>query len=309
VLSNDKYYKKTLELLKTEGERIVEETYGNRHYISVKAPLVINENVKGMIGFSVDITDKKKLERLQTQLYVNNILQYIPGCIYWKDINGVYLGCNRMEAELLRLNSPDEIIGKTVHDLSCKHTADMLEETDKRIMSTGIAEELIETAIFSSGKKLTMLTRKSPLYVDNNVVIGIIGVSFDITDRKRAEELEKKSAVEKELYEIAKGVAHDICSPISALDMVKYVCNDKLSQKESKMFELAIRSIKNISDRLIKKYRNLEKGVVEEPEIKEDKYILVTNKYLSDIEEFEEKSGFLKICHKMYINDLPLLVI
>lgn len=117
---------KTLELLQTEGERIVEESYGDRHYISVKAPLVINENVRGIIGLSVDITDKKKLEglqnKLQTQLYVNNILQYIQGCIYWKDINGAYLGCNLMEAELLGLNSPGEIIGKTVHDLSYKHT-------------------------------------------------------------------------------------------------------------------------------------------------------------------------------------------
>jgi two-component sensor histidine kinase len=41
----------------------------------------------------------------------------------------------------------------------------------------------------------------------------------------------------------------------------------------------------------------------------QDKHILVTNKYLSDIEEFKEKNGFLKICHKMYINDIPFAVV
>jgi hypothetical protein len=36
---------------------------------------------------------------------------------------------------------------------------------------------------------------------------------------------------------------------------------------------------------------------------------LVTNKYLSDIKEFEEKSGFLKICHKMYLNDVDMVIV
>ena len=36
------------------------------------------------------------------------------------------------------------------------------------------------------------------------------------------------------------------------------------------------------------------------------KHILVTSKYLSEIKEFEEKSKFLKICNKMYINDIRM---
>ncbi|MDR2067269.1 MAG: PAS domain S-box protein, partial [Endomicrobium sp.] len=112
------------------------------------------------------------------------------------------------------------------------------------------------------------LSVKAPLII-NGEVEGVMGLSIDITERKKAEELEKQ----KELHEIAKGVAHDICSPISALDMVKYVCNDKLGEEERKMFELTIRSIKDISGRLIKKYRNLEdkKYEVDEPESNTEK--------------------------------------
>ncbi|MDR2066924.1 MAG: hypothetical protein LBP57_03700, partial [Endomicrobium sp.] len=40
----------------------------------------------------------------------------------------------------------------------------------------------------------------------------------------------------------------------------------------------------------------------------QDKHIIVTSKYLSDIKEFEEKRAFLKISHKMYLNDIPLFV-
>ncbi|MDR3125001.1 MAG: PAS domain-containing protein, partial [Endomicrobium sp.] len=64
-------------------------------------------------------------------------------------------------------------------------------------------------------KDRTFLSIKSPLII-NGKVEGVIGLSIDITERKKAEELEKKLAIQKELYEVAKGVSHDICSPISA---------------------------------------------------------------------------------------------
>jgi hypothetical protein len=35
-----------------------------------------------------------------------------------------------------------------------------------------------------------------------------------------------------------------------------------------------------------------------------ERHVLVTNKYLSDIREFEEKSNFLKMFCKMYLNDI-----
>ncbi|MDR2066551.1 MAG: hypothetical protein LBP57_01745 [Endomicrobium sp.] len=41
----------------------------------------------------------------------------------------------------------------------------------------------------------------------------------------------------------------------------------------------------------------------------QDKHIVMTSKYLSDIKEFEEKSGFLKICHKMYLNEISFEII
>jgi PAS domain-containing protein len=87
------------------------------------------------------------------QEYTNNVLQYVPGCIYWKDINGVYLGCNQMEAKLAGLNSPEDIIGKTDYDLSWKDYADALREVDQKIMQTKIPGEIIEYATFANGKK------------------------------------------------------------------------------------------------------------------------------------------------------------
>ncbi|MDR2066662.1 MAG: GHKL domain-containing protein, partial [Endomicrobium sp.] len=117
-------------------------------------------------------------------------------------------------------------------------------------------------------KHKDFLSVKAPLII-NGRVEGVIGLGVDITLRKRAEELEKQ----KELHEIAKGVAHDICSPISAFEMIKYMCNDKLDEQEQKMFELAIRSIKSISGRLLSKYRSMQNKEKDEENKKDDQYI------------------------------------
>jgi hypothetical protein len=56
------------------------------------------------------------------------------------------------------------------------------------------------------------LSVKAPLII-NDTVKGVIGLAIDITERKKAEELEKKLAIEKELYEVERMLVDDICSP------------------------------------------------------------------------------------------------
>jgi PAS domain S-box-containing protein len=205
------------------------------------------------------------------KIYIDNILQNIPGCIYWKDVNGVYLGCNKMEIEVLGLNSPEDMIGKTDYQLPWENIAPILEKTDKRIMETEISEELIENPTLHNDKTLIMLTKKSPLYGKNKNVIGIIGVSVDITYRKKIEDLENKLRIEEELYTIAKEVAHDMASPVSSLKAVEYVYKDKLEVNDVKMLTLAISSIEDMSKKLMGKYRiakNFENGI-EEPKKEE----------------------------------------
>ena len=50
--------------MRTRKQVIIEEEYQGMTYLSVKAPLIINNNVEGVIGLAVDITEKKKNEDL-----------------------------------------------------------------------------------------------------------------------------------------------------------------------------------------------------------------------------------------------------
>ncbi|MDR2437695.1 MAG: PAS domain-containing protein [Endomicrobium sp.] len=252
-----------------ETEEIVEYiTSSNGKPLTVltrKKPLYDDENnVIGVIGVSVDITSRKAKEgkesELKMQQYINNILQYVPVCIYWKDTNGVYLGCNKAEAEVLGFKSAKEVVGKTDYDLSWKYEAEILRETDQRIIKSRSAEEILEKVTGSDGKEIVMLTKKSPLYDDKDNVIGVIGISIDITDRKEKEALEMKLKLQEGLYRIAREVAHDIHSPLTALEAFQYLVKSKLTEDERKILDSLKRSINNITSKLMEKYKEIKEG-------------------------------------------------
>ena len=177
----------------------------------------------------------KSLRIENAHIYLQNILEYIPGSIYWKDVQGKYLGCNQMQDSMAGLETPESLIGKTDYELPWNDLADILRITDKRIMETERSEELIETPSLADGRKMIMLTNKAPLYDEQGKVIGIIGTSLDITARIEAEERERaaqvakiaaeaQSKVEEEVKRavmvLAGSIAHDLRTPLVTLSMI-----------------------------------------------------------------------------------------
>jgi PAS domain S-box-containing protein len=173
----------------------------------------------------------------QSRIYLDNILRRMPGSVYWKDRNGVYLGCNQMQAEMAGLESPDDMIGKTDSEMPWKEISGILAEVDQRIMNTGVSEEIIERPTLSSGIQLIMLTNKSPLYDLEGKIIGIVGTSLDITALKQAEErerralkeaatLEQKRKAEEEAKKAvmvwAGSISHDLRGPLLSLRFLSH---------------------------------------------------------------------------------------
>ncbi|MFT4060282.1 MAG: PAS domain-containing protein [Legionella sp.] len=126
-----------------------------------------------------------EMSQSRTENYLNNILRVIPANIYWKDLNCIILGSNLSHAKQAGFLDPKEVIGKTEHDFVWKEQADEIMENDRRIMESGVGCQLEEYATLTDGKLHTFLTCKDPLRDKNNKVIGIIGVSTDITEFKR----------------------------------------------------------------------------------------------------------------------------
>ncbi|MDR3071694.1 MAG: hypothetical protein LBU29_03795, partial [Endomicrobium sp.] len=111
----------------------------------------------------------------------------------------------------------------------------------------------------NSPEGYTFLSVKYPLVI-NGKVEGVIGLAVDITDKKKREELQKKLEIQEELYRIAKKVAHDINSPISALKIVAYMSANKLTEKEKRMLEMSITSIESIAETLLGEYKTIKRA-------------------------------------------------
>jgi PAS domain S-box-containing protein len=111
--------------------------------------------------------------------------------IYVKDLPGRYLMVNRRYLEVFHL-SRDDIIGKTDHDIFPKDMADAFRAMDQRVAAADRALVEEEVAPHDDGPH-PYVSVKSPLRDRQGQVIGVFGISTDVSETKRAEEALRES--------------------------------------------------------------------------------------------------------------------
>ncbi len=150
--------------------------------------------INGVLTNYHDISERKKveLETARQSALINSLLNSIPDMIFFKDLEGVYLGGNPTFFQVFG-KSKEDIIGKTAYDLFDKEIADEINASDIHILAQKSVFTYEEMVTLSNGKKVLFETQKLPLYNGYGVIAGIIGVSRDITERKEAENRQRES--------------------------------------------------------------------------------------------------------------------
>ena len=163
--------------------------------------------------------------------FLLSIIGKIPGHVYWLSRNNVYLGCNDLQAHDFGLDAKEEVIGKTNKDLLPSAEAEALDKTNQMVMESGESYIGEENASMFNGYK-NYLTTKTPLFDNHGKVVGLLGLSVDITDRKRAEALEIKNQLQesklqsqREFNQFIARMAHDITSPLIGLEAFTKSCS------------------------------------------------------------------------------------
>jgi PAS domain S-box-containing protein/putative nucleotidyltransferase with HDIG domain len=147
-----------------------------------------------ILEMGIDITDRKLAERSLAEQFsfLQLLIDTIPSPIFYKDVNGVYLGCNQNLAEFL--GRPKEaIIGKTVFNVYPKEQAEKYFQMDQELFQhpgTQIYEFVMER---SDGAIRNFIFSKATFVDFFGKVAGLIGVMTDITERKLAEEALRKT--------------------------------------------------------------------------------------------------------------------
>ncbi len=119
------------------------------------------------------------------------VLKNLPQRIYLKSKSLAYVFCNESYARDLKIK-PDEIAGKIDTDFYPEELAARYLAEEKRILNTRKMEELEERYVVS-GQELTIRSVKIPLQDEEGKVSGLLGIFWDITGQKRAEEEKEKT--------------------------------------------------------------------------------------------------------------------
>ena len=215
--------------------------------LTSKAQLCDGEGrLVGTFGMSRDITLLKEMEDAlwNERNLLRNVIDHVPDFIFAKDTEGRYTLSNLALARFFQKNSPDEILGKTLFDLFPEEIAQSSQADDRVVL--GNCEPMFNK-VESLASNYWFSTTKIPLFNNSGEVAGLVAISRDISEEKRAQQaletansdllrsrgelvkaLEELRSVQLQLVEaekmklvgrLAAGVAHEVKNPLAIISM------------------------------------------------------------------------------------------
>jgi len=183
--------------------------------------------------------------------HLRGLINCIPGSVYWKDKDGVYLGCNQFMLEKSGIRTIDSIVGRTDQEL-WPMNAPALRANDMHVIMTGETLSKEEIVQIPDGTAMCFASVKMPLRNQNGAVIGVICNSLDITKQKRTEQALANAKAEAELANQTKAafmqnMEHDLRTPFSGLYGLTQLLWKRESDPEKKeLLSLATHSAKEL---------------------------------------------------------------
>ncbi len=135
----------------------------------------------------------------KSENFLSILVNTIPDLVWLKDKNGIYLSCNVMFGRFFGAEVKD-IIGKTDYDFIESELVDFFREKDRIAMEAGKPTHNEEWITFADdGHRALLDTVKTPMYDDEGKLIGVLGISREITEKKLADDKIQNLLREKEL--------------------------------------------------------------------------------------------------------------
>ena len=159
---------------------------------------------------NVDITERKKAEDAlsKKQEELQTIFDSSRGLIFYKDLENHFIRVNKAFAEIMGLPK-EQLEGWSLFELYPNEEAEAFWRDDKQVIASGKAKVGIEEKMQSKQGQRWVQTDKIPHRDAEGNIIGVIGFSVDITERKKAEEAltrfneELEAKVQKRTQEVS----------------------------------------------------------------------------------------------------------
>ena len=167
---------------------------------------------------------EEKNQLAKTKDLLENIIENAPVNIFWKSVDGAYIGSNKRFLELINLKSKEELIGKKDSDLNFLES-EIFVNDDKLIISTKEAKlDYTEQVTIKENITKIVNTSKVPLLDEEGKVIGILAITQDITEQinninqlKEQEKLIIQQSRLASMGEMIANIAHQWRQPLSII--------------------------------------------------------------------------------------------
>ncbi|MRR55002.1 MAG: PAS domain S-box protein [Deltaproteobacteria bacterium] len=174
---------------------------GRVYPVEIRSNLLVFDGKEYNCCFVTDITERKQAEEqlrkseltqrklacalAQKNKFMRTLIDAIPDLIFYKDCNRAYLGCNKA-FEAFAGRSEKDLVGRTDLDIFSRDVADAFREMDLEILSTEESRRNEEWIDYPDGRRVLLETLKTPFFDLDGEILGVVGVSRDITEQKRA---------------------------------------------------------------------------------------------------------------------------